>query len=569
VLYIVGEVSPTVEGLRIMGGSAVSLGGGPSGQDVGGGLYVDVSAVTINHCHVMNSAAHWGSGIYVVDGVATLMGNEVVSNTARRDDSVTPRGGGAYLQGSDALLVDNTFRGNRAEWGGGLYVREGKVSLISNRLVENSAVAGGGGVCTTRGNLTFSGNILEGNWAELGGGAYLWQSDASVVGSTFSANEANWGAGLYQAEGMLAFSGNAVISNTANRGAGGMCLDEGQAAVTDSAFMGNRALAYEGGGLYLLRSADAVLTNTFLADNQTAKSGSGLFVWGSGARLVHTTIARNAGLASASTTSRDSEAGKGARVAEPRTSSDAAAGVFVRNGEVVLIDTILVGHELGLHVDGDAAASLEGTLWGSDGWANGTDWSGPGVISHTKDYWGDPAFVDANARDYHIGSSSAALDQGVDAGVRVDADGDPRPLPTGGGFDLGADEYAEVTLSASWKTVRPFRAAAGEVLTYTILLLNEGNLSSRDTLLVDAVPTQTTYVSGSASASAGVLTEGDAIRWSGTVTPHQPVTITFSVTLEEASMVWNTAVVTDGKGGVTTLQALVNGLRLYLPFLAR
>jgi uncharacterized repeat protein (TIGR01451 family) len=569
VLYLKGRVSPTFEGLRLTGGSAEGLGGGPSGEDVGGGLYVNVSAITITGCHVMNSAAQWGSGIYVVDGIATLVGNEVVSNTAQRDDSVTPRGGGAYLQGSDALLVDNTFRGNSAEWGGGLYVREGQVSLISNRLADNSAVAGGGGLCTTRGDLTFSGNTLEGNRAELGGGAYLWQSDASVLGSTFSTNEANWGAGLYQAEGVLILSGSAVVSNTASRGAGGMCLDEGQAAVSGSTFVGNRALVHEGGGLYLLRNADAVLTNTVVADNQTAKSGSGLFVWGSVARLVHTTMARNVGLTPAPPAGGDSEVADRARVAAPRASSDAAAGVLLRSGEAVLVDTILVGHELGLDVDGDAEASLEGTLWGSGGWANGTDWSGPGVISRTKDYWGDPAFVDPNAGDFHIGSSSAALDRGVDAGVRVDADGDPRPLPAGGGFDLGADEYAEVTLSASWKTVRPFRAAAGEVLTYTILLLNEGNLSSQDTLLVDAVPTQTTYISGSASTSAGVLTEGDAIRWSGALTPHQPVTVTFSVTLEEASMVWNTAVVTDGKGGVTTLWALVNGFPLYLPFLAR
>ena len=59
------------------------------------------------------------------------------------------------------------------------------------------------------------------------------------------------------------------------------------------------------------------------------------------------------------------------------------------------------------------------------------------VISSTNVY-SDPAFIDPGAGDYHIGASSAALDVGVDAGVAMDIDRQPRPyeLP-----DLGADEY--------------------------------------------------------------------------------------------------------------------------------
>jgi hypothetical protein len=82
---------------------------------------------------------------------------------------------------------------------------------------------------------------------------------------------------------------------------------------------------------------------------------------------------------------------------------------------------------------------MEATLWGSGAWANGTDWSGAGtVVTGTVNVWGDPAFVDPDSGDYHIGPGSAAIDAGVDAGVVVDMDGEPRPV--GCGYDIGADE---------------------------------------------------------------------------------------------------------------------------------
>jgi hypothetical protein len=131
--------------------------------------------------------------------------------------------------------------------------------------------------------------------------------------------------------------------------------------------------------------------------------------------LLHTTVARNNG-------------GDG-------------SGVYITgtNSHVALTNTILVSHTVGITVAAGNTATLEATLWGANTWANGTDWSGEGaIVTGTRNYWGAPAFVDPNAEDYHIKASSAAVDKGVDAGVDVDIDGEPRP--SFAGYDLGADE---------------------------------------------------------------------------------------------------------------------------------
>ena len=105
---------------------------------------------------------------------------------------------------------------------------------------------------------------------------------------------------------------------------------------------------------------------------------------------------------------------------------------------VALTNTILVSHTVGITVAAGNTATLEATLWGTDTWANRTDWGGEGTSPTAGNLWGDPAFEDPAAGDYHIRSGSAAIDAGVDAGVSQDIDGDPRPM--GSGNDLGADE---------------------------------------------------------------------------------------------------------------------------------
>jgi parallel beta-helix repeat protein len=377
VLYITGNISPTVEGLRITGGDS----GGP-----GGGIFVRTAKATISNNHVFNNTAEDGGGLYMYGSSAMLSGNTVFSNTAFC-------GGGLYLASNDATLNSNTVYANAAgESGGGLYLVYSHDTFSGNAIYANTAWYGGGLYMHYGSYATFSSNTIYANTAgESGGGLHLYGSSATL-------------------------SGNSVISNTAGDSGGGLHLSIINATLSGNTVISNTADS--GGGLYLYAS-DATLTNTIVADNRADTAGSGLYIVESWPRLLHTTITRNGG-------------GDGSGIYVTEGPNDYST--------IALTNTILVSHSVGISVTAGNTAILEATLWGDGAWANGADWAGSGnIFTGTVNVWGDPAFVSLDDGDYHITAVSAARDAGVDAGVTDDIDGDPRPQ--GGGYDIGADEF--------------------------------------------------------------------------------------------------------------------------------
>jgi uncharacterized repeat protein (TIGR01451 family) len=260
--------------------------------------------------------------------------------------------------------------------------------------------------------------------------------------------------------------------------------------------------------------SDATLINNIVADNRAYSLGAGVSIHSASPHLLHNTIARNGGSGS--------------------------GGVYVA-GEfslVTLDNTILAGHSVGIYVAYGNTARLEGTLWGSGAWANGTDRAGSG-ISHSGDRTGDPAFVDPNNGDYHIGLGSAAIDAGVDAGVSTDIDGDLRPAL--GDFDIGADEFypaLEVVKEATPDPVEP-----GAPLTYTIRVTNTGSMGLHATV-TDTLPLSVTLHEASGGTLA--LPGGTLVPPDGTVRlPDGRVAVTWAGVIIAPGEVWEgTLVVT-------------------------
>lgn len=121
------------------------------------------------------------------------------------------------------------------------------------------------------------------------------------------------------------------------------------------------------------------------------------------------------------------------------------------------------------------------------------------------------------------------------------------------------------------KHVRPVVPGSGEVITYTMTMIGSGrSLTLTDTLpdgLSDPGPIQTT------EGSADYNTTQRRIEWSGTPTTGQPVTVTFSVTVQISGPVAliNTATLTEAIVGTSTDTAvvIVDGLRTYLPLVMK
>ncbi len=389
VLVISGTITPTVEGLRITGGDATGLGGEPYyGCDAGGGVYVYEASAIIRDCVVYSNTATtmnygYGGGLYLAWSDAVLENNMVVSNTASSGEA--GYGGGIYLYYSPATLRYNTVMSNTAgthrgvNYGGGLYLWGSDATLTHNRIINNVA------------------STVTNAWA-YGGGLYLYYSDALLTGNVVQGNIAStgsrgYGGGIRLGDGAVTLEGNTIVSNTASTAGFGY-----------------------GGGVDMIGGGPVTFINNVVARNHADIEGSGLRFLGSSSypasgHLLHNTIADNY------------SSGQGVYVGEYTT--------------LAFTNTIIAGHpSVGITVTTGSTATLETTLW----WNNGADTGGGGsIFTGTVNVYGDPAFVDPASWDYHLTAGSAAIDVGVDAGVTVDMDGDPRPI--GPKPDIGADEF--------------------------------------------------------------------------------------------------------------------------------
>ena len=293
-------------------------------------------------------------------------------------------GGGIYVNGTTAVISGNLVHGNSAYRGGGLWLEGSAAALNANTVVSNTADWAGGGLWLNDSAATLDGNSVLSNTALYGGGVILLGSNATL-------------------------SGNTVIANAASGEGGGLSLLGSEAVLSGNTFAAN-IVNQEGGGLFLYDS-DATLINCVVADNQAGYQGSGLYIRRSSPRLLHTTIARNSGYA-----------GSGVYIADS----------YGYPSIVVMTNTILASHTVGIMVTAGNTATLNATLWHG----NTTNWGGAGTINHSHDRGGDPAL---DTDGFHLRAVSAAIDRGVNAGVTSDIDGDARPRNEG--VDLGADEF--------------------------------------------------------------------------------------------------------------------------------
>jgi hypothetical protein len=317
-------------------------------------------------------------------------------------------GGGLECWSASGLtLTDNHIFGNTASGtGGGIYTGFCSGDIIGNNFNDNSTSGGGGGVAlhaSGGGLVNVTDNTFEFNSANQGGGLWVDNSSARLTKNTFIHNTAVLGGGLFLYLGgpigtVSLLNENMIVSNTADRG--------GALLITND----------EGGG-------GVTLTNTIIANNQAIIEGAGVYITTApSVHLLHTTLAYNIG-----------GDGCGVCIGELSLFPWQVPGPST----VVMTNTILANQSIGLGVTGSSTVTIDSILWHSDPITVSQSLTATVVVQNQ--HTGDPTFLHPDNGDYHIGETSAARDAGVQSGVTIDIDGEPRPM--GPAWDLGADEF--------------------------------------------------------------------------------------------------------------------------------
>ncbi|MBN1536452.1 MAG: hypothetical protein JW908_06955 [Anaerolineales bacterium] len=246
-IYITGDISPTVEGLRITGGDATGLQGYDyyGNYDAGGGIYIITATTRLNDNQIFNNSAQNGGGVFLNTADSTLDHNTISTNTA------TSAGGGiAVYQGTPTLLANIIHYNTSSNLGGGLYLFSTNVIITGNTIANNSANNLGGGVSIASCSPVFNQNIFLGNSAKHGGGLYLWYSRSH-------------------------FTNNAIIENTVTVRGSGLLVGGSSPVMFHTTIAGNQG--GDNSGVYVSDVGSSsysslAMTNTILSDHTIAIS---------------------------------------------------------------------------------------------------------------------------------------------------------------------------------------------------------------------------------------------------------------------------------------------------------
>ncbi len=421
--------------------------------------------------------------------------------TLRNGRVVSDSGGAIYAYNASPVVTDCRIMSSTAEYGGGVAFWYGAPTLGNSMVMNNVA----DGACEWRG----------------GGGVYLWNSQALMENNVIRSNHASDAAG------------------------GGVSMMRSSANLRANTILDNHAKW--GGGLEIVGSDSFAMVNNVVALN-AAQDGSPVRVYGISGHPACSGECASQGMLKHNTVATNTSA---------NTSWMVTAGP---TATLTFVNTIF-GLPGGVWVDSSGSVTLRTTLWETGGNTVG----GYGSFSVSGSRYGDPAFVDAGGGDFHVGLTSMAIDNGTDADVNDDIDGQPRPQ--GNTYDIGADETGVlVTKQAEPSPVHP-----GEQLTYTIRVANFSGVELNATI-TDTLPASVTL--DQTSGGTLVLPGGAVgITWTADITaPGGTWMETFVVSVEPdcAESLINEVEFSSEQGVLggasVTVQARV---QLYLPLVMK
>jgi uncharacterized repeat protein (TIGR01451 family) len=143
----------------------------------------------------------------------------------------------------------------------------------------------------------------------------------------------------------------------------------------------------------------------------------------------------------------------------------------------------------------------------------------------------------------------------------------------GGIYQITSTSPAD--FSNSTKKASADTALTGDVLTYTIVVRNTGELVANTVRVTDVIPAELSFVPGTFTTTHGTVdsTAAPTLKWNGVMSPTSVVTLTYVVTVSATKSVAipNDATIDPGGNSLIVHAGVViaNPRRLFLPLIWR
>ncbi len=238
--YVSGNVTPTLANLSIVNGDASGLGGGPAGEDAGGGVYNLDSALILQNVRILTSTAVLGGGFYNHNGTPLFRSTPPASTLDQVESPFTHvagntavAGGGLYNHMGVVRVDSMRIYSNTATNGGGLYNAAGPLVITNTVIYANEATEQGGGLYNATSSATLWHLTLFANAAGSNGGGFFNESGNSLLrNAIFQSNHATSGPAIFAAGGTVDLDYNYYHDHADPAVAG---ADEGSHSITDNA----------------------------------------------------------------------------------------------------------------------------------------------------------------------------------------------------------------------------------------------------------------------------------------------------------------------------------------------
>lgn len=531
VFYITGNITPTIEGLRITGGSV-------SDPQRGGGIYVDSATATISNNYIFNNKADDGSA----------------------PDFTWDFGGGVFLGADHSTLISNVITGNWASYGGGGLMLIGSQATFSRNIISsNRAGCGGGGLdAIFSPGLLLDSNIITGNTVNspcsysAGGGAIIDQySDALLVNNLIAGNQANdQGSGLYIRVSTVRLLHNTLANNMGGDGSGiYVDVKPPLGFITDSTVvLTNTIIVSQSVGVTVTAGNTLTLNSTLWNGNATNWGGAGTI-----------TVTNNYSGSPAFI----NPAGGDYHL----SSASAAVDKGINAGVTTDIDDQPRPQGGGYDLGADeypappiplAAITINGPITGTINTLYAfTATISPALVTPPLTYTWSPAPAGGQ------GTAVATYTWPVTGAKTIAVTATNAVNAVTGSHLITLTVFPILSISKS----APVTAMAGSPISYTLTVTNGGGLTATNLIITDAIPVGANYVSGGTKVGSVVSWTVPSLAAKGGVTQT-----TFIVTATQT--ITNSDYGVQAEGGysaqghaaiVTVISEIINEKKTFLP----